>query len=244
MTAPGRTDSRVAVVTGAASGIGLAVKQRLIGDGMTVVGVDQRPAQDCVVQDLADAEGTSRLIDTVVDQYGRLDLLVNNAGLARHAPVDRIRMADLELMWQVNVRAVIQLTAAAFREMARLGCPGHIVNVISTAGQRAEPGQAAYCATKFAVRGFTEAAQLEGLAAGIKVTALFPAGVTTGFWNSAVTDPAGFIGSKAFLTPDDVADQVVTAINAPAGVHVESITVRHVLDADLDGIAAATRAVG
>ena len=233
----------VAVVTGASSGIGAAVAQQLLDAGSIVVAVDRDEATVDGVQqrccDLGDAAATGGVIDEALAAHGRLDFVVNNAGLARHAAVADIDLAELDLMWSINVRAVIQLTRDAMRAMAPpRGRGGRVVNVVSTAGLAGQPGESAYCATKFAVRGFTEAAAEEGRLTGVRVTGIYPAGVRTPFWDDAVGDPAGFTGDKSWLQPSVVATQIVQLLRTPLDVDVPTVVVRHPGDTDLAAMAA------
>jgi NAD(P)-dependent dehydrogenase (short-subunit alcohol dehydrogenase family) len=233
----------VVVVTGASSGIGAAVARALVESGATVVAVDRDPVSvdgvDALKVDLSDPSATATVVDDVVRAHGRIDGLVNNAGLARHAPVTEIDLADLDLMWAVNVRAVVQLTRDAMAAMAPpAGSGGRIVNVVSTAGLAGQPGESAYCATKFAVRGFTEGAAEEGRLLGVRVSGVYPAGVQTAFWDGAVSDRTAYTGDKQWLTPGDVAGQIVTLLALPLEVDVPHLVVRHAGDTDLAAIAA------
>ena len=234
---------RVAVVTGASSGIGAAVARGLIAAGATVVAIDREPATvpgvDALAVDLTEPASVDNVVADVLRWHGRLDFLVNNAGLARHAAVPEIDLDELDLMWAVNVRAVIQLTRDAMAAMAPpRGEGGRIVNVVSTAGLAGQPGESAYCATKFAVRWFTEAAGEEGRAAGVRVSGVYPAGVHTPFWQGAVGDPSGFTGDKDWLEPAVVAEQIVSLLRLPLDVDVPTVVVRHPGDTDVAGIAA------
>lgn len=232
---------RVGIVTGAGRGIGAAVAEALSAEGAKVVWVDLEPAvgTDCLRVDLSDPRETATVVPAVLQRYGQLDFLVNNAGLARHSPAAEISLADLDQMWAVNARATIQLTRDALKVMGRPdGLGGQIVNVISTAGLGGQPGESAYCATKFAVRGFTEAAAEEGRLVGVRVHGLYPAGVTTHFWDDAVPDPGGFIGAKEFLSPDDLAAAVRHLLCLPEGIDLPCLVIRHVLDTNLDAIRA------
>ena len=234
---------RVAVVTGASSGIGAAVARALVAAGATVVAIDRDPATvpgvDALAVDLTDAASVGVVVDDVLRWHGRLDFVVNNAGLARHAAVPEIDLGELDLMWAVNVRAVIQLTRDAMAAMAPpRGDGGRIVNVVSTAGLAGQPGESAYCATKFAVRGFTEAAGEEARATGVRVSGVYPAGVHTPFWQGAVGDPTGFTGDKDWLEPAVVAQQIVALLRLPLDVDVPTVVVRHPGDTDVAGIAA------
>lgn len=232
-------DGAVCLVTGAARGIGAALAAALADAGARVVSVDRNLADgpDAIRCDLADPVALAAVVPAVVSGCGRLDILINNAGLARHSPVTGIELGDLEVMWAVNVRATIALTRDAMRVMGfPSGRGGHIVNIISTAGLGAPAGESAYCATKFAVRGFTEAATEEGRLCGVRVHGLYPAGVVTDFWDEAVPARSEFIGQKEFLAPSDVAAAVIALLSLPAHVDTPSLVVRHAGDADLAGL--------
>lgn len=230
---------QVAVVTGAARGIGRALVTALAAAGATVVGVDVEPQADLAAglhslrADLANPDHLAGVLPEVVARHGRLDVLVNNAGLGRHAAVADIDPAELDQMWAVNTRATVLLTRDAFRLM---DSGGQVVNVVSTAGLRGEPGESAYCATKAAVRGFTEAAASEGLLRGIRVHGIYPAGVDTGFWEGAVGDVAGFADVTGFLRPEDVATVVLEALTAPSHRLTQQAVVRATGDVDLDAV--------
>lgn len=232
---------RVAVVTGAARGIGSATVAALRAEGAVVVGVDVDPAVDvlgdAVVADLREEEQLRAVAATVLQRHGRWDVLVNNAGIGRHNPVADVVTSDLDLMWAVNVRATVLLTREAFRVMSTAG-GGQVLNVVSTAGLRGEPGESAYCATKAAVRGFTEAAAEEGRLYGIRVHGLYPAGVDTGFWDDATHSGPGVDVGSDFLRAADVADAIVSVLRTPPHVHLPEVVLRAVRDADTDRISA------
>lgn len=244
MNTPTSLTSAVTLLTGAAAGIGEATARALARRGAVLVLLDRDPrvetlatelGADALVVDLAERDGAARAVADVVATHGRLDVLVNNAGLGRHNPIPLIRDDDLDLMWAVNVRALIILTREAFGVMDGRG--GQIVNVVSTAGLRGGAGEAAYCATKFAVRGFTQSAADEGRLAGIRVHGIYPAGVDTAFWPAATASGPGVDPEKAFLRADDVATAIVHALESPAHVHLPEVVVRALGDGDLDAIA-------
>lgn len=235
---------KVALVTGAAQGIGGATAAALSAAGANVVLVDRDGSVAEVarttggaahVVDLADPERVEGLVSEVVRYHGGIDILVNNAGLARHNPIQEVTTEDIDLMWAVNARAVMILSRDAFRHMSGNG-GGQIVNVISTAGLRGGPGEAVYCATKAAVRGFTEGLAEEGRLHDVRVHGIYPAGVDTGFWDSATTEGPGVDASESFLTSDDVAGAILHALTRPAHMHVPEVVLRAVADADLAGI--------
>jgi len=233
---------RIAVVTGAASGIGAATARALAARGAVVTGFDiassfehSQDWGDGAAVDVGDEEQVVTAMQLVVARHGSLDVLVNNAGLARHGPVQEVRAADLDLMWRVNVRGVVLLCREAFGVMRRQG-GGQIVNIVSTAGLRGEPGESVYCATKHAVRGFSEAIAEEGLLHGIRVHTIFPAGVDTAFWTEASTTPLLRSTLDTFLRPEDVAGAIVAALAAPPYLQTQMTVLRAIGDADVEHI--------
>jgi NAD(P)-dependent dehydrogenase (short-subunit alcohol dehydrogenase family) len=226
---------QVALVTGAARGIGAATVSALRAAGAVVVPFDIDPGVqtqgDALVGDVGSERDVQGAVASVLERHGRWDALVNNAGVGRHNPIEAIRAEDLDLMWSVNVRGTVLLTRAAFRHMSTTG-RGQVLNVVSTAGLRGEPGESAYCATKAAVRGFTEAAAEEGRLHGIRVHGIYPAGVDTGFWADATVSGPGVDPSTAFLAASDVAAAVVAALSLPEHVHVPELVVRALADGD------------
>lgn len=234
-------EGRVALVTGAARGIGLAIASALRAHGALVVPFDIDPAVaaqgDALVGDVGSEQDVQQAAASVLERHGRWDILVNNAGVGRHNPVQDIRIADVDLMWSVNVRGTVLLTREAFRRMGAAG-GGQVLNVVSTAGLRGEPGESAYCATKAAVRGFTEAAAEEGRLHGIQVHGLYPAGVDTRFWSDATVSGPGVDPAAVFLSADDVAAAAVSALGLPPHVHLPEVVIRAVADGDAAGIRA------
>ncbi len=230
-----RLQGAVVVVTGAARGIGRAAAEQLTRAGAVVVPVDVDPVVKELprgrVADLRDESALTAMTHDVVAEHGRWDALVNNAGVGRHNPVTDISTADLDLMWAVNVRATVLLTREAFRVMCAAG-GGQVLNVVSTAGLRGEPGESAYCATKAAVRAFTEAAVEEGRLHRIRVHGLYPAGVDTSFWTDATVAGPGVDPARAFLTPGDVAEAIVGALSLPSHVHQPQLVLRALADGD------------
>ncbi|WP_347057107.1 SDR family NAD(P)-dependent oxidoreductase [Blastococcus sp. HT6-30] len=227
-----------AVVTGAASGIGEALAAQLAGRGSHLVlldrdaerleGVAGRIRADhpglriaTHVADLADDEATARVAATLVAEHPETTLLVNNAGVALGGRFDQVTLEEFEWVMAINVRAVVQLTHALLPVLKTH--PGaHVVNVSSVFGIVAPAGQAAYAASKFAVRGFTEALRHELAEDGIGVTVVHPGGVRTRIAESARTGSGVSVaeyeeGRKRFATllrmpPEDAAAQIVAAI--------------------------------
>ena len=199
-SAPARKlEGKVALVTGAGSGIGRATALALASEGARVV---------CTDLDLASAEETAasivepgswshRLdvsappawegaIGKILSEHGRLDVAVNCAGISHAAPVTEMDLEEWRRVMSVNLEGVFLGTAHAIRTMRRNASGGSIVNVSSLSGVKAQPGASAYCASKAAVIMFSKAAALECLEAGngVRVNSISPAGVKTPMWRT------------------------------------------------------------
>jgi len=189
----------VVIVTGASSGIGAATavacgregmrvvlaarrKDRLEGvaDAVRAVGAEAR----VVPTDVREEAAVQALVDGTVAAWGRLDVLVNNAGAGLLATVAQTRASEFEAMMRVNYLSVVYGVLAALPHMRRQG-DGHIVNVASVVGKRAAPFLAAYAASKFAVVGLSEALRMELRREGIRVTCVCPIGTATEFRDAA-----------------------------------------------------------
>lgn len=180
---------KVCIVTGAAQGIGKAIALNMIGEGAVVYGCDRavgsmdRMADDCdrfhpLYFDVTDAQGSKTAVMQVKKEQGRVDVLVNNAGVVFNKKIGMIVREETELMFRVNVIAVIELTQLVSRIMARTG-GGSIVNIASVTAVLGSAGQSAYSATKGAVISFTRSSAKELAPQGIRVNAVAPGIVRT-----------------------------------------------------------------
>jgi short-subunit dehydrogenase len=193
--APYRFAGGTAVVTGAAGGIGAALAHGLALRGSSLVLLDRDAeglatvaaaiaaahpglAVTTSVVDLADPADTQRVADSLAREHPEVTLLVNNAGMALGGRFDQVTLEAFEEVQEVNFRAVVRLTHALLPTLE--AHPGsHLVNVSSLFGLIAPAGQAAYSASKFAVRGFTEALRHELAEDGVGVTCVHPGGIRT-----------------------------------------------------------------
>jgi 3-oxoacyl-[acyl-carrier protein] reductase len=211
---------RVALVTGAARGIGEAIARGLAAEGTTVAVVDVLADEAAavarsihgvaVVADLGDPHHVQGAVEEVVARCGRLDVLVNNAGIFRSTPLLEIPVEEWDLVFAVNVRSMLLTIQAA---APHLGPHGRIVNIASMGGKVGEPGQAHYAASKAAVIALTRVAAMELGPSGITVNCICPGYVATDLGAATRTDaqvaawsaksPLGRLG-----TPDDVARMV------------------------------------
>lgn len=196
---------KVALVTGAAQGIGLACASRLLAEGARVALVDRDgmaaqaqaerlgPGAMAVTADLAalTPQAAASIIDQVVAGFGRLDILVNNAGVIRLQPFLDFDPAAFDLMMDANVRAPLILSQAAARAMIAAGGGGAIVNLSSVTAELGAPLAAGYAASKGAMRQLTRVMALELTAHGIRVNAVGPGTIATDMAAQAVlNDPA------------------------------------------------------
>jgi NAD(P)-dependent dehydrogenase (short-subunit alcohol dehydrogenase family) len=188
----GELDGRVALVTGATSGIGRATARRLASEGARValVGRDAETLAD-VARSVKDAGGDAtevradvtleaeaqRAVEETVEHFGGLDVLINAAGIISNGTVENTPLADWDAMMNVNLRSVFQLMQLAVPHLEKR--PGNVVNVSSVTGLRAFPGVLAYCVSKAGVDQLTRCAALELAAKGIRVNAVNPGVVVT-----------------------------------------------------------------
>lgn len=216
---------KTAVVTGAASGIGAAIAKRLRDEGCRVALVDvdadalrtsAGPGVTTHAMDVSNARAWEALAAEVSEAHGDADLLVNNAGITIHGAFADQALDDLDRIVDVNLKGVLYGCRAFLPQLRRAA--GHIVNVSSLAGRVAFPYQSSYCATKFAVRGFTAALRMELSEDGIGVTAVLPGTVATRLLDVARTYDRGASQALAGLMirygarPEHVAARVLRAI--------------------------------
>lgn len=180
---------KVCVVTGAAQGIGNAIARNMLAEGAVVYGCDLRegsmeglekenPAFHALYFDVSDAAAAKAAMMAVKKQEGRIDVLVNNAGVVFNKKIGMIVREETELMFRINVIAVIELTQLVSRIMARTG-GGSIVNIASVTAVLGSAGQSAYSATKGAIISFTKSAAKELAPQGVRVNAVAPGIVKT-----------------------------------------------------------------
>lgn len=231
---------RVALVTGAAGGIGAALSLALAERGCGLALVDRDPAGLAAtaraaaakvvavsehVVDLADPQAILALPEAVRARHGALHVLVNNAGVALGGRFAEVDLADVAWLLEINLHAVLRMTHA-FLPMLNAAGPAQIVNLSSIYGIVAPAGQAAYSASKFAVRGFTEALRHEYAGTPLGVTLVHPGGVATGIARSARTPRGGdatliaagvaALERRLTMKPEEAARIILAGIEARA----------------------------
>ena len=236
-------EGKVVAITGASSGIGRAAAQLLAARGAAVVLGARREQQLAavaaeitaaggravyLVTDVTRRHDLQALVGLACDRFGRLDVLVNNAGIGPISSFDALRVEDWDAMVDVNIKGVLYGIAAALPLFRQQGS-GHIINVVSTAGLKILPTMGVYAATKNAVRTLTEALRQEA-GPNLRVTEVSPGFVATDFAES-MTDPVVKAaikkrGEGMAIQPDAIARGILFAIEQPGEVDVGSIVIR------------------
>ena len=236
-------EGKVVVITGASSGLGEATARLLSAQGATIVlgarRVDriQAVADEltnsggkalAVATDVTDPDQVKALVDAAVQTYGRIDVMINNAGLMPHSPLERLKIDDWNHMIDVNIKGVLYGIAAALPYMQQQKA-GHIINVSSVAGHKVRPGGVVYAATKHAVRVLSEGLRMEVKPYNIRTTVISPGAVDTELPNS-ITEPdiAENVrkGYEIAIPADSFARMVVFAMSQPEDVDVNEILFR------------------
>jgi len=239
---PGIQD-KIVVITGASSGLGEASARHLAAQGAKVVlGARRADRLQALVGEIERAGGRAlaletdvtrredvqRLVDTAVQEFGRIDVLVNNAGLMPNSPLDRLQLDAWERMVDVNVKGVLWGIAAALPYMQRQRS-GHIVNVSSVAGHKVRAGAVVYAATKHAVRALSEGLRLEVKPYNIRTTVISPGAVATELTDT-ITEPDVAAAARkvyeAAIPADTFARALAYAIAQPDDVDINEIVFR------------------
>jgi NADP-dependent 3-hydroxy acid dehydrogenase YdfG len=233
---------KVVVITGASSGLGEATARRLAEEGAKLAlgarRVDRLQAlanalalgeQAAVRTDVTDVAQVRRLVDHAVETHGRIDVLINNAGLMPQSPLERGKIEDWDRMIDVNIKGVLYGIAAALPHM-QAQRSGHIINVSSVAGHKVRPGGVVYSATKHAVRVISEGLRQEVKPHNIRTTVISPGAVDTELPESA-TEPDYAANLRKFydelaIPADSFARAVVFAMTQPADVDINEILYR------------------
>ena len=216
----------VGIVTGASSGIGAQLARDLAARGMRVAllarrverlqalaeEIERRGGQALAVPcDVAERGQVEGAVATVLERWGRVDLLVNNAGYGRHVLFKDHEVADIERMVRTNVLGVIYATKAVLPAMRARG-RGWIVNISSVAGKLGQPDEAAYSGTKFAVSGLSEGLSYEFAPLGIHVMVVYPALVRTEMFTPDVIPRMPPGSQRSFLEPPEFSRRVLRAL--------------------------------
>ena len=240
-----KLDGKVAVITGASSGIGEATAEALAAEGAAVVVAARREdrlddlvgringngGQALAVEcDVTDEEQAHGLIQRAKDEFGRIDVLVNNAGVMLLSKIEKGLSEEWRQMFDVNVLGLLYATEAAI-EVMKEQSSGHIVNISSLAGRASRAMLGAYSGTKFAVNAISEALRQELQEDNIRVTVVEPGAVETELPEHISDEEAqeaisGLIGQLEPLQPEDIANAIAYVVTQPERVSVNEVLIR------------------
>ncbi|MFO7705108.1 MAG: SDR family oxidoreductase [Halopseudomonas sp.] len=235
-------NGKVVIITGASSGLGEATAHRLAKSGAKLVLGARREERlvalrDAIVEqggeaiyrvtDVTDRAQFQALADAAKEAYGRIDVLVNNAGLMPLSPLDQLKVDEWDQMIDVNIKGVLYGIAAVLPTM-REQHAGHIINLSSVAGHVVFPNAAVYCATKYAVKALSEGIRQEG-GAEIRSTNISPGAVATEL-TTTISDPETAKGVDELyemaIDADAIARAIAFAIEQPADVDINELIIR------------------
>ena len=228
-------NGKVALVTGASRGIGRAVAQSLAQNGVELglasrsgddLGIDGVVAQPC---DVRMPDQIEAIVSATVERFGRLDILVANAGVGAYGPFLDLPPDQLEEMVDVNVKGTLYAVRAALPHLLESG-EADIVTVASEAGRRGLPLEAVYCASKFAQVGFTRALDHELRERGVRCTNICPGGVATDFAMGRGRKPE-MPELAGMMSAEDVAEVVLFALTRPRNHRILETAFRPVTEA-------------
>jgi NADP-dependent 3-hydroxy acid dehydrogenase YdfG len=240
-----KLDGKVAVITGASSGIGEATAEALVAEGAKVVVAARREERlDDLVRrinddggealavacDVTDEKQAHALIQRAKDEFGRVDVLVNNAGVMQLSKVEKSLSDEWRQMFDINVLGLLYVTDAAIQLMKEQDS-GHIVNISSLAGRDSRAMLGVYSGTKFAVNAISEALRQELQEDNIRVTIVEPGAVETELPDHITDDEAqeaisGLISNLEPLQPEDIASTIAYCVSQPERVSINEILIR------------------
>src|SRR5215210_1807762 len=240
-----KLDGKVAVVTGASSGIGEATAEALAAEGAAVVVAARREdrLEDLVERingdggkalavecDVTEEEQAHDLIRRAKEEFGQVDILVNNAGMMQLSEVEKGLSDEWRTMFDVNVLGLLYATDAAIETMNEQGS-GHLVNISSLAGRKSGPLRGAYSGTKFAVNAISEALRQELQEDNIRITMIEPGAVETELPDHITDEEAkegisGMIAAMEPLQSEDIANAIAYVVTQPERVSINEVLIR------------------
>lgn len=227
-------DGKVALVTGASGGIGAAVARKLHEAGASV-GLLSRHGDDLGLErgfgltcDVRDRASVADATEAVVERYGRLDVVIANAGVGSYGPFLEIPAEQVEAMIDINLKGTLYTAAATLPHLIDSG-EGDFISMASVAGLRGFPGESVYNASKFGQLGFTRSLDHELREQGVRATCICPGGVNTNFaigTGRTEGDPE----LEGMLTADEVADVVLFTVTRPRRMRILTTSFRPMIE--------------
>ena len=228
-------NNKVALITGASSGIGKAIAQKLDNAGMKLILTARSEdklrdlAASCknakvYTASITEPEAPQKLLNFALDSFGQLDVLINNAGMMTVGGIDEIDIEKICLMVKLNVESVYRMAYTALRHFKQTGS-GFLINTSSVAGLKTAPEYGAYSGTKHAVEAFTDSLRMELAGTGVNIAAIAPGTVDTGLYDDWGKDSESQVKAGGVLQPEDIARCVRFVLEQPEGVLIPRLFV-------------------
>lgn len=233
---------KVVVITGASSGLGEDAARHLASEGAAVMLGARRVEKlesivadiresggkaEALATDVTDASQVKALVDKAVEAFGRVDVVINNAGLMSIAPLSAVKVDEWDRMIDINIKGVLYGIAAGLPLFQSQGS-GHFINISSVAGLKVSPGGAVYSGTKFAVRAISEGLRAE-VGGAIRTTTILPGLIDTELKTGSSHEASSAAINefyKVAIPPSAISNAIAYAISQPADVDVNEIVVR------------------
>ena len=229
------SEKKVVVITGAGTGLGAALVKRfaeldyhvcLLGRRESalreVVAKYQLEASSVYSMDVSKRSDVVSVMSQILEAFGRVDVLVNNAGVGYFAQAELITDEQIDQMIDINLKGTIYCTQEVLPNMRERDA-GSILNVISTAGLTGKATEAVYCASKFGVRGFTESLLVELADTNVRVLGAYMGGMKTDFWDGIYESES----IQQLMDPEDVADIIMANVTTRTNLNVDQVVIKN-----------------
>lgn len=226
--------AQVIVISGATSGVGETLVQQFLSKGWQVVGLGRNLKKLEVFKedfgknflgiaiDIRNPQEVNQAFSTIRKSYGRIDMLVNNAAVFKMAPFLESSFEDIDALVDTNLKAGMYITLEALKIMKDSRLPSRIVNITSVASLHGIPMQSIYCASKYGLRGFSEALNQEIIKDNISITTICPGGIDTPLWNETNRYPGG--STDQLLRPSDISSLIEYIATLDPSVILKEVT--------------------
>lgn len=225
--------NKTAIVTGASIGLGLAISKALVQKGCTVYGISRSTDKLLTIQnelgnqfipvslDVSQKEMVKNWVNTTFSKTAQIDILINNAGIGHFGKIEEMEDGIWENLVNTNLNGMYYMTSQIVPFLKENTATTHIINIGSVIGKVGREDSAAYCATKFAVSGFSESLFKELRTFDIKVTCVNPGSIETNFFKNI-----GIEKSYTMMQPNDVANTIIHVLETPDNILIDEITLR------------------